>query len=125
MTVARENVLSIQEESKNLLAQQAELLKEIGSLLQNHPAGRNLSMLITPDEIEISEDEILVQKFDAERNVLSVFPKKIDELTLDEVIHKSQVHEIGNSNIEKFVNDTHMASCLKRHNSPGTIHVYD
>lgn len=126
MTGSSENVVSINRIVENNLQKQAALISQINRMLAESPVGKNISLLITSGELKANEGEVLVQNVDTESRSIVITVKNIDDLTIDDVIHVSQALPVDTASmVEGFVNDTHMAKCLKRHNSPGTIHVYD
>jgi hypothetical protein len=79
------------EDSTTPVAQQADLLARLKSVLDNHPAGAAFHLLYAAASVPVASDEVLVQRLDAERGVLEVRPCKLTDLRADDVLQATQV----------------------------------
>ncbi|MFE4055009.1 hypothetical protein ACFXP3_01660 [Streptomyces sp. NPDC059096] len=76
---------------KTLMEQQTDMLRQIDAILSSSPAGASLRLLITPSEMKIGADEVLVQGFNKERGVIEIRPHSITDLDPADIIHETQM----------------------------------
>ncbi|MFJ7997557.1 hypothetical protein ACIQ7D_10485 [Streptomyces sp. NPDC096310] len=74
-----------------LMEQQTDMLRQIGAILSNSPAGASLHLLVAPSEMTIGADEVLVQTFNKERGIIEIQPRSITDLHPTDIIHDTQV----------------------------------
>lgn len=64
----------------------AEVLWEVNRLLASHPLGSNYALTAKTSGFQIAQDEVLVQTVDAESRQITLRPKRISELTINDVL---------------------------------------
>lgn len=77
--------------SATMVDQQSDLIGQLAALLQQHPLGESFKLLYTPHGLPLAEDEVLVQKVDAERHVMELHPTALSDILLGDVMHDTQI----------------------------------
>ncbi|MFE9686808.1 hypothetical protein [Streptomyces sp. NPDC006285] len=70
--------------------QHAALIGQIATVLQQHPLGKAFTLLYTREGLPLAQDEVLVQRVDAERRVIELCPTALADVDLDGVLHETQ-----------------------------------
>jgi hypothetical protein len=76
---------------ETLVGQEADLLFRLKAVLNGHPAGGSFHLLLAATGITVADDEILVQEIDTARGIVELRPRKLNDVTLGEVLHPTQV----------------------------------
>jgi|SRR5450755_3651588 len=104
----------------------ADLLNQLQNTLQKHPAGDAVRLMFVPEGLELGEDEVLIQRVNAEQRTIELVPQKISELSLTDVVHDTQLMNPGDGSFNDYASSPKAASCLKRTNVHGKkVHIYD
>ncbi|MGA5703058.1 hypothetical protein [Peterkaempfera bronchialis] len=100
-----------------LAGQQVDLLRQLKEL-----AGPGFQIMFAPAEVRIADDEILVQVVDADRGVVELHPRKLDKISLGDVIHATQVVDEAFS---ALAGQPRAAHCwVQDHSDGGRSHLY-
>ncbi|MFD9190389.1 hypothetical protein ACFWCA_19425 [Streptomyces phaeochromogenes] len=70
--------------------QHTDLISQLAEVLQKHPLGEAFTLLYTPDQLPLAQDEILVQRVDPERRVVELRPTALSDIALGDVLHTTQ-----------------------------------
>ncbi|MEU3458579.1 hypothetical protein ABZ721_01305 [Streptomyces sp. NPDC006733] len=82
--------------------------------------------MFVPEGLPVAEDEVLVQVVKAEEGVIELRPRKLNELSLDDMVHATQVLDPSDDEFNEYATSPMAASCLKRRGLHGqTVHIYD
>lgn len=112
--------------AETLVGQQADLLASIAELLNSHPAGRNLRLMVVADELSVGEDEVFVQVSVPGSRTIELHPRKLSDLTVDDVVHGTHVLNPLDEDFRGYAASPVAASCLKRYDLQGKpVHIYD
>lgn len=110
----------------SLVESQNDLVRQLADLLATHPAGQHFRLMFAPADLALEADEVLVQTVDPAGRVIELAPRRISDLTLDSLIHDTQVIDPADENINEYAANPVAAKCLKRRNLHGqTVHIYD
>jgi hypothetical protein len=110
---------------ETLVGQEADLLARLKGLLDGHPAGGAFKLLLAPAALRVADDEVLVQVYDAERGVAELRPRKLSEVTLDDVLHPAQVIDPADEALRGYALAPVHHQCWETHRPDGSRgHVY-
>lgn len=82
-----------------LVGQQIDLLGKLNEVLRQHSAAASFRLVFAPTEMALAEDEVLVQVANADRGVVELHPRKVADLTPDDIIHTTQAIDIADDTI--------------------------
>ncbi|WP_405824439.1 hypothetical protein OG705_29730 [Streptomyces sp. NBC_00838] len=68
-------------------AQETDLLKRLKAILDDHPAGRGVQLIITDGAMVVDHDELVVQVFNPGRCVWELLPYKRRDISPTDVLH--------------------------------------
>ncbi|WP_406349347.1 hypothetical protein OHA44_37450 [Streptomyces sp. NBC_00144] len=103
-----------------LLGQDPELLGRLKQLLEGHPAGAAFQLLLAPNGVTLAADEVLVQELDTARGVVELHPRKLSEVSLDDVLHTTQVTNLADEAYRHYAAMPVASECIRVR----TSHVY-
>lgn len=108
--------------TETLVSSQSDLLQQLAAVLANHPAGASFRLMFAPTGVEVAEDEVLVQVINAERGVIELVPRKLDDLSLDDTVHTTQVINPQDEDFTKYAPEA--GKYLVRYNLQGQkVHI--
>lgn len=81
--------------TESLAGQQADLLDQLLAVLAAHPAGEAFHLVYAAGTVPIAPGEILVQRVNSASGVLELHPTPVTDVTLDDVLHTTQVVRPG------------------------------
>ncbi|WP_280483559.1 hypothetical protein [Nocardia farcinica] len=109
-----------------LVESQNDLVRQLADLLATHPAGQHFRLMFAPGDLALEPDEVLVQNIDPARRVIELTPQRIQDLTIDSVVHDTQIVDPADEDFNRYAANPVAAKCLKRRNLHGqTVHIYD
>lgn len=112
--------------TETLATSQGDLLRRLADVLAQHPAGSSFRLMFAPEGLEVAEDEILVQAIDVERGVIELRPRKLDELSLDDMVHATQVLDPSDDEFNEYATSPMAARCLVRYDiHKNRRHIYE
>lgn len=112
--------------TETLVGSQSDLARQLAAVLANHPAGNSFRLMFAPTGVEVAEDEVLVQVVNAERGVIELIPRKLDDLSLDETVHATQVLDPGDGDFNEYAATPMAGKCLVRYDlHKNKQHIYD
>lgn len=79
--------------------------------------GSRLSVLLmaAPGELALADDEVLIQRVDTATRSITVTPKRIDELTADDVLFDANVIDHRDTQYIEHTEAMRAAKCLYRY----------
>lgn len=113
-------------DNMTLVESQNDLVRQLADVLATHPAGKHFRLMFSPGALALEPDEVLVQTVDPARRVVELVPRRIQDLTLDCLVHDTQVIDPVDEDFNEYAANPVAAKCLKRRNLHGqTVHIYD
>lgn len=104
---------------------QSTLLNELADLLAHHPDGSSFRLMYAPEALELAKDEVLVQTIDETERAVTLRPYRLEDLTLDDTIHDTQVLNPSDDEYNQYVASMEAKNCTHRLNLKGKlVHVY-
>ncbi|WP_371790409.1 hypothetical protein OG285_06010 [Streptomyces sp. NBC_01471] len=103
-----------------LVAQEADLLGRLKAMLDGHPAGAAFQLLLAPSGVPVADDEVLVQEVDTARGVVELRPRKLSDVSLDDVLHTTQVTDPTDEAYGRYAAMPVASDCVRVR----TSHVY-
>lgn len=94
-----------------LVGQDTDLLRRLQEVVKNHPAASGLQLLIAPAALVVADDEVLVQRFDADRRVVELHPRKLADVSLTDVLHTPQVTGVTDEAYSDYAATPHASNC--------------
>jgi transcriptional regulator with XRE-family HTH domain len=109
---------------ETLIEQEADLLSRLKAILDGHPAGGAVRILLAPTGMPVAEDEVLVQEMDTDRGVVQLRPRKLSDVNLDEVLHDTQILNLD-EDFARYAAMPVASYCWKKDRRDGRIaHFY-
>ncbi|WP_371790410.1 hypothetical protein OG285_06015 [Streptomyces sp. NBC_01471] len=110
---------------ETLVAQDADLLGRLKELLAGHPAGGAFQLLLAPNGVSVADDEVLVQEIDTARRVVELRPRKLSDVSLDDVLHTTQVTDPTDEAYGRYVAMPMASDCRTHYRPDGSAgHLY-
>lgn len=112
------------------IAELADLLSELSSVARRHDA-LGFALMFAPQQIDLPEGYVLVQRINSATGVIELVPTKIDACDLADTLHKTQVFDLTDQQYIQFIatpGRTH--GCVVRASqpiaggTPGRVHVH-
>ncbi|MBP5867916.1 hypothetical protein [Streptomyces scabiei] len=112
--------------TETLVGSQSNLAHQLAAILADHPAGSSFRLMFAPVGVEVAEDEVLVQVVNAESGVIELRPRKLDDLSLDDTVHATQVLDPGDDDFNEYAATPMAGKCLVRYDlHKNRQHIYD
>lgn len=118
-------VIDFSKAKDSLVDQQLDLINEINKLIKDSPLGNSIQLVLSSQNLQINDDEILVQEVDVENRQMLLVPKKIKQLEISDITHETHIIKINDTNSKEFLDTAVAAKCLKRNGLNGKVHIYD
>lgn len=106
------------------------LLEELNETLRRHGA-EGFSLMFAPQQIELPEGYVLVQRLNTAAGVIELVPMRIDECETDAVLHETQVIDLGDGEFIRLTAQpgrTHGCTVGGHHpaagGAPGRVHTH-
>ncbi|WP_405749506.1 hypothetical protein OG232_04820 [Streptomyces sp. NBC_01411] len=108
-----------------LVGQGPDLLGRLKELLEGHPAGGAFQLLLAPTGVPVAADEVLVQEIDTARGVVELHLRRLSEVSLDDVLHATQVTVPVNEEYGRYAAIPVASDCKTRYRPDGSAgHLY-
>ncbi|MFJ3713446.1 hypothetical protein [Streptomyces sp. NPDC090053] len=108
-----------------LVGQEADLLGRLKELLDTHPAGGAFRLLLAPTGVAVADDEVLVQQIDTARGVVELHPRKLSDVSVDDVLHAAQVTDPADEAYGRYAAMPVANNCFTSRRPDGsTGHLY-
>ncbi|MEU4413919.1 hypothetical protein [Nocardia salmonicida] len=85
-----------------LVEAQNDLVRQLADILVTHPAGKHFRLLFAPNDLALDSDEVLIQTVDRTRRVVELTPRRVNDLTIDSVIHEAQVVDPSDEEFNEY-----------------------
>jgi hypothetical protein len=108
-----------------LIEQQADMLCELNQVLNRHAVGGAFRLMYSPQDLDLTEGEVLVQVVNAERRVLELHPRRLSELGDGEVLHETQTVDPSDGFLTNYPAQARASDCYATTHPNGTKgHLY-
>jgi hypothetical protein len=93
------------------VGQEADLLRQLQTVLGGHPAGRAFRLMLAPTALAVADDEVLVQVVSATTGTIELHPRKLADVNLTDVLHPTQVIDPADEEFSRYAASPTAVSC--------------